>query len=146
MAFTTPRILTRHLVEKQIVPVLREVFAEIKGPLYMHHTGTTYNEFIDLLAGLPNVHGFITDERDDLQESRQKIGPTKVLFSGLNGPEIDNHTPEDIYARVTAVLQNRADDPHFIFTLSGPDVPFSTPLENLRTITDAIKAFYGGEQ
>jgi uroporphyrinogen decarboxylase len=146
MAFTTPKILTRHLVETQIVPILREVFAEIKGPLYMHHTGTTYNEFIDLLADLPNVYGFVTDERDDLQASRQKIGPQKVLFSGLNGPEIDNHTPEEIYDKVTAVLQNRADDPHFVFTLSGPDVPFNTPLENIRTITYAIRAFYGGER
>jgi uroporphyrinogen decarboxylase len=146
MAFTTPRILTRHLVEKQIVPILREVFAEIKGPLYMHHTGTTYNEFIDLLADLPNVHGFITDERDDLQESRQKIGPKKVLFSGLNGPEIDNHTPKEIFSKVTQVLRDRADDPHFILTLSGPDVPFKTPLENITAVTDAIGSFYGGAQ
>jgi uroporphyrinogen decarboxylase len=146
MAFTTPRILTRHLVENQIVPILREAFAEIKGPLYLHHTGTTYNEFIDLLTDLPNVYGFVTDERDDLQESRQKIGPQKVLFSGLNGPEIDNHTPEEIFNNVTAVLQNRVDDPHFVFTFSGPDVPFNTPLENLRTASDAIKAFYDGEQ
>jgi uroporphyrinogen decarboxylase len=145
MAFTTPRILTRHLVEKQIVPLLREVFAEIKGPLYLHHTGTTYNEFIDLLADLPNVQGFVTDERDDLQESRQKVGPEKVIMSGLNGPEIDNHTPEEIFDKVTAVLQDRAGDPHFIFTLSGPDVPFNTPLENITAISDAIKAFYGGE-
>jgi uroporphyrinogen decarboxylase len=145
MAFTTPSILTRHLVEQQIVPLLREVFAEIKGPLYMHHTGTTYNEFIDLLADLPNVQGFVTDERDDLQESRQKIGPDKVLMSGLNGPEIDNHTPEEIYHMVTAILQDRADDPHFIFTLSGPDVPFNTPLENLTAVSDAINDFYGGE-
>jgi uroporphyrinogen decarboxylase len=146
MAFTTPRILTRHLVENQIVPLLREVFVEIKGPLYLHHTGTTYNKFIDLLADLPNVQGFITDERDDLQESREKIGPHKVLFSGLNGPEIDNHTPQEIFGKVTAVLQDRADDPYFIFTLSGPDVPFNTPLANLTAVSDAIKAYFGGER
>jgi uroporphyrinogen decarboxylase len=145
MAFTSPRILTRHLVEKQILPVLREAFAEIQGPLYMHHTGTTYNEFLDLLADLPNVQGFVTDERDNLQESRQKIGPQKVLFSGLNGPEIDNHTPEEIYTKVKAVLTDRADDPHFVLTLSGPDVPFNTPLENLTAVSDAINAFYGSE-
>jgi uroporphyrinogen decarboxylase len=145
MAFTTPRILTRHLVENQIVPVLREAFAEIKGPLYMHHTGTTYNLFLDLLTDLPNVQGFITDERDNQQESRQKIGPNKVLFSGLNGPEIDNHTIEEINSKVTAILQDRADDPHFVFTLSGPDVPYNTPLENLTAVTDAIHAFYGAK-
>jgi uroporphyrinogen decarboxylase len=145
-AFTTPRILTRHLVETQIVPILREVFAEIRGPLYLHHTGTTYNEFIDLLADLPNVQGFVTDERDDLRESRRKIGREKVLMSGLNGPEVDNRTPQEIFDEVTTVLQNRADDRHFIFTLSGPDVPFHTPLENLTAVSEAIDAFYGGER
>jgi uroporphyrinogen decarboxylase len=146
MAFTTPRILTRYLVENQIVPVLREAFAEIKGPIYMNHTGTTYNPFLDLLADLPNVQGFVTDERDDLQESRQKIGPNKVLFSGPSGPGIDSYTPEEICNKVTAVLQDRVDDPHFILTLTGADVPFNTPLENLTAVSDANKAFYGGER
>ncbi|MFI0376912.1 MAG: uroporphyrinogen decarboxylase family protein, partial [Candidatus Thiodiazotropha sp.] len=144
-AFTTPKIMTRHLVENHTVPILKEVLPEIKKPIYLHHAGAAYNEFLDLLADLPNVEGFITDERDVLRESRTKIGPTTVLMSGLNGVNMDRTTPEEIYDRVKAILHDRIEDPHFVFTLTGPDIPFNTPLENLTAVSDAIREFDGSD-
>ena len=139
--FSLPNILTRHLVKKYILPVLKQAFAEIEIPIFLHHTGALYNEFLDLLTGLPNVTGFIVDARDNLVEAREKVGKSKVLMSGIDGTRLDRYTQEEIRQITLTVLKERADDPHFIFTLASADVQYKTPIENITAIPDAIKEF-----
>lgn len=140
-AFTIPRILTRRLMKQYALPALNEAFADIPAPIFLHHTGGLYNEFLDLLANLPNVAGFVVDERDPLSEAREKVGAGKVLMGGLDGPNLNKFTPEEIREKTTTVLSERANDPHFILTLAAADVSFNTPIENILAIPEAIMEF-----
>jgi uroporphyrinogen decarboxylase len=145
-AFTLPNILTRHIVKQYALPVLKEAFSEIEVPIFLHHTGALYNEFLDLLTDLPNVTGFVVDARDSLPEAREKAGKSKVLMSGINGPDLNKYTREEIREITLQVLEERAADPHFIFTLAAADVPYNTPIENITAVPDAIKEFYEGSK
>jgi uroporphyrinogen decarboxylase len=140
-AFTSPRILTRHNVQNYALPALKEAFAEIQVPIVLHHVGALYNEFVDLLTDLPNVTGFVVDARDSLVDARAKAGRSKVLLSGINGPDLNKYTPEEIRGKTLRVLEERVDDPHFIFTLTATDVPYDTPIENITAISEAINEF-----
>lgn len=142
VCFTNPNILTRHLIEQYALPVLREAFKDITVPIFMHHTGAIYNEFLDLLTDLPNVAGFVVDSRDILSESRIKAGPKKILMSGIDGSNLDQPTPAEVCDNVFRVLKERHDDPHFILTCTAADVPYNTPLENLKAIPKAIEEYY----
>jgi len=139
--FTLPNILTRHLVKQYALPALREAFTDIEVPIFLHHTGALYNEFLDLLTELPGVAGFVVDARDSLSEAREKAGKSKVLMSGINGPDLNRWTPEEIREITLRVLEERANDPHFILTLAAADVPYDTPTENITAIPDAIREF-----
>ncbi len=57
MAFTTPAIVPRKLVTERCLPLLKQAFEGINGPLVLHSTGAPFARFLDLFAQLPNVRG-----------------------------------------------------------------------------------------
>lgn len=88
--------------------------------------------------------GFVVDQTDGLDKSRDKIGASKVLLGNIDGPTLNKRTPEQIRARCMSVLNGRRADPHFILASSGADISFSTPAENIRAIIEAAEEFGEG--
>ena len=140
-AFLTPALATREMVERFTLPVLKDVFTKVRGPIVIHHVGGSFSKFLDLFAGLPNVVGFVLDHQDNLSSAREIIPPGVTLLGGPDGSNIGKYSPEEIEAHCTTFLNNRRGDPNFILSTSGGDVAIDTPWENIAAMRQAVEKF-----
>lgn len=137
--FCNPRIINPELARTTVLPALREAFAGAPGPVVFHHGGNPLSAYLGLFADVPNVLGFVLDDRDSFAEARQALGPGHLLMGGLSGPHMSARNPEEIRRRVMQALDDRRDDARFILASSHADVPLDTPLENLLAVRDAVR-------
>lgn len=130
-AFASPAVVTREIAARFALPVLGETQAQLKGPFVLHHGGAPLLANLDLVAGLPRTVGYVVDERDDLERSRQILGPDVTLLSGPSAPRMGDRDAAGIARICRAMLENRRADPRFILSTTGPDVPWDAPPENI---------------
>ena len=139
--FTNPKILTKQIVEKTILPAVHAAFAEVKGPLVFHHGGNRLEEFMPLYTTLPNVAAFVIDSRDHFAEIRKHTGPERLLLGNINGPNLWRLKPEQVKQQCEKILADRQGDPYFILATSDADIAYDTPLENITTIVETVANF-----
>jgi uroporphyrinogen decarboxylase len=137
--FSNPTILTRGIVQEKMIPVLKESYAQINGPIIFHHGGPPIIPFLDLYPQLPNLAGIVISPKDTFQQVREIVGNDLTVFGNLNGPLLWKANPKTIEKWCTEILNDRKDDAHFIFATSNADIPYDTPLENIRTIKKLFK-------
>lgn len=137
--FCNPMIVTSRIIEQIALPYMKAAFAEVKGPVILHHAGAPMNEFIESLLLLPNVIGFAVDQSDELSVSRNKMGNEKVLLGNIDGPTLNRKTPERIHRFCENILQDRKCDSNFVLASSGADIPLSTPEENIDAVIETVK-------
>lgn len=140
-AFASPTIVTREMVTAFTRPILEQVLAQLEGPVLLHNAGAPILPHLDLLRGLPSVVGVMVDQRDDLAQSRQVVGPDKVLFGGLDCAHVGEMTASEVEERCRAILEDRRQDPRFVLSTSGPDVVWHTPPENIHAMRKAAESF-----
>ncbi|MEQ8168267.1 MAG: uroporphyrinogen decarboxylase family protein [Candidatus Eremiobacterota bacterium] len=136
--FSNPSVVTKKIIEELVMPVYREVFKEIRGPVVLHHGGKTITPVIDYYTGLPNVAAFVIDNRDSFSEARIKTGSEKLLLGNIDGATLNKREPEEIKDKCLKILKDRRNDRHFILSTSGPDVPYDTPVENIQAIISSV--------
>ena len=78
--FFSSKVITRQIAESLTVPVLHKAFAEVKGPIVLHHGGSPIVPFMDICSSLPNVIGYVVDNTDDMSEAREKIGDGPTIM------------------------------------------------------------------
>jgi uroporphyrinogen decarboxylase len=143
--FTNPRLLYRRTIDNIILPALKEGLATVRGPIVFHHGGNpmvpSLNDYLDL----PGVVGYAVDHRDSLTEARTILGAERVLLGNLNGPPLAKLAVHTVLEKVDTILEDRRDDPRFIFLSAGADIPLSTPPELLQAICRRIIAFRGNQ-
>lgn len=137
-AFSSPSVVTREIAVLFAVPVLRETLCQLNGPVVIHHGGAPVNPHLDLLSDLPGVIGYAIDAQDDVTNAREMIGPKAVLFNGPDNFSLATLTPDEILTWCTGLLKKQAGDPKFILCNSGPDIPLSTPPENIHAFKSAV--------
>ncbi len=139
--FCNPQILPLRIIRQIALPVMEAAFREIRGPLVMHHGGMRLGPYLAHFTALPQVAAFVIDRHDPLAEARTVLGPAPLLLGNLDGPTLDQETPETVHARCRQILADRAADPRFILATSGPDVPYATPPELIQTVAQTVQAF-----
>ncbi|MFQ5343211.1 MAG: uroporphyrinogen decarboxylase family protein [Anaerolineae bacterium] len=139
-AFANPTIVTREMAARIAVPALKEAYSQINGPLIVHSAGVSLAPFLDLLADLPNVVGFVLNHGDSFAEARARVGAQATLIGNIDGPTLHMREPDEIAAECRKVLHDRRDDPHFILGTSAADIGFDTPVENIRAVLRAAQA------
>ncbi len=139
--FCNPAIIDQRIVAEIALPVLKESFSRLNGPVVLHHGGAPMNAFLPSLRSLPNVIGFVIDQMDKFDTARTAAGAEKVLLGNIDGPTLNKKTPDKIREQCMKILDNRRGDPHFILTSSGPDIALDTPPENISTIVRTVKDF-----
>lgn len=144
MAFFTRDITTEHLVTEFAFPALREALASAKGPFVLHHTGSSFFEYLELLDTLPGVTGLALEHHDNINLARTRIRRETVLLSGLDGPSLHTLSPDTIKARCSQILGASRDDQMFVPFATGTDVEMHTPLEHLTAIRQAVEEFGEG--
>ncbi len=143
-SFSNPMIITHRIAKEVLVPVLRECYARVKGPIVFHHGGARLIPFLGMLRDLPNVVGFVLDPRDSFSDARGIMGGGPAIMGNLNGTLLVKSTPATIAGRCRRILEDRRDDAKFIFTTSNADIPHDTPVENLTVIRDTVRNFGRG--
>jgi uroporphyrinogen decarboxylase len=141
VCFCNPEIITPFILKNVAIPIYREAFKQVKGPIVLHHTGTPMNAFNRYLKDLPNVIGFCVDHKDNLDIARENIGEDQLLLGNIDGPTLNKYSTENISRRCQRILTNRANDKHFILTSSAADIPLNTPPENIHTILQSVSVF-----
>lgn len=139
--FTNPRILYPHLIKEIILPALARSFSMVEGPIVFHHGGNPMASGLSEYASLPHVAGFALDHRDSLTEARAHLGPERLILGNLNGITLARVKSETIMKKVHEILEDRKEDPCFIFATANADIPFATPPELLQAIALAIRNF-----
>ncbi len=141
--FANPALVYKKLIDEMLLPELNNAFKLVQGPIVFHHGGNRIAEFLSDFASLPNVAGFALDPRDSFADARTKLGVDRLLLGNLNGLTLSACSTEEICKKVTSILDDRSDDPHFIFATSGADIPLSTPPERIKAVADLIQSYRG---
>lgn len=136
---SNPKLITRKIAEETALPILKDAFQAVNGPLVFHHGGNPIGKFMDLYSGLPNVEAFLIDSRDKFSEVREKVGSQKLLLGNIDGPTLWNLSPEQIQKICTKLLNDRKDDKHFIMATASADIAYNTPLENIITMVESVE-------
>jgi uroporphyrinogen decarboxylase len=139
--FTNPRILYPHLIDEIILPALATSFCMVQGPIVFHHGGNPMASDLTKYAALPNVAGFALDHRDSLAKARTTLGPDRLILGNLNGLTLGRIPEKTVIKKVLGILEDRKDDPSFIFATANADIPLDTPPEILKAISLAIRNF-----
>lgn len=140
-SFSNPTIITGQIAKSVMVPEMHKAFARINGPIVFHHGGARLIPFLHLLHNLPNVVGFVLDPRDSFDEAREIAGNELAVMGNINGTLLLKASPKIIEKWTIKLLENRANDSKYIMTTSNADIPYDTPLENIKIIGSAIKKF-----
>ncbi|MEW6262916.1 MAG: uroporphyrinogen decarboxylase family protein [Thermodesulfobacteriota bacterium] len=139
--FASPRVVTREIVATITRPALATALAQLQGPVVLHNVGGPLLPYLDLLTGLPSTIGYAMDQADNLGQARQVVGPELVLLGGLDCINLARITSAQVEEACLAVLDDRRHDGRFILGTSGPDVPWSTPPENIHAMRKAAESF-----
>lgn len=140
--FANPAIMTDTLIERLTLPALRSAFARSPLPIVFHHGATKLADRIGLFKGLPQVAGFVIDERDDSGKARAVLGEGPLLIAGPLGPTLQGRSPESAARSVRRFLDERADDPRFMVSTSAADIPYDTD----EAVVDAIMRAAAGRE
>ncbi len=142
--FSNPLIMFPKMIDTVILPALARAFREVKGPIVFHHGGNPMLPYLERYLSLPNVAAFAVDHRDSLPEARDILGPDRLLLGNLNGLTLPRLPGEKVLENVDRILDDRKDDPCFIFSTSAADVPWDTPPELIQAISGRIRGFAKG--
>lgn len=140
--FINPGVVTKSIA-LHFQEVLAMVFAQTKGPLFLHEGGAKITPFLEVFKSLPQVVGVLINSRDELSVARNLMGSTAVLAGNFEGPEVPAKSPEQIREKIISILNDRKEDSHFILASSGADIPHHTPIENIRLIKQTLNEYYG---
>lgn len=139
--FTSPLFLTPSIIRERIIPALEQAFREVSGPIVFHHGGNPIARQLEDFAHLPNVVAFALDHRDSFSAARSVLGPERVLLGNLNGPTLSKLDPESARKNVSALLEDRAADHHYIFATSAADIPWNTTVETIHAVVDTVRSY-----
>ncbi|MBU1220028.1 hypothetical protein KKF34_07180 [Myxococcota bacterium] len=134
--FTNPQLMYPGLIENVCLKALEESFSKLKGPAVLHHGGTRFDFLFEKPFSLPNMAGVLIDSKDSFSKARSSVPTGTLLIGNFQGPMLNARDPDFIINSIQKILENRKDDPHFIFCTSGADVPWDTPYENLKIVSD----------
>lgn len=140
--FTNPSVITKSIA-LHFQDILQVGFSQTKGALFLHEGGARLIPFLEIFKSLPHVVGMLINRDDDLTVARDLLGGNLVLAGNFEGPDLPEMSTEEISLKVKNIINNRADDPHFILASSGADIPYDTPIEKIRMIKKTLEKFYG---
>lgn len=139
-SFTSPAVVTPGIVQHFGKPWLERSLRPLRGPAVLHHIGAPMLAHLHFMLGLPSVAGYALFATDDLGKARTVVGPEPVLLGGPHGPSFRELTPGAVRSACASLLENRRDDPRFLLTTSGADIPFGTPAACIHAMREAAEA------
>ncbi len=135
--FLNPSVVSVNIAKRLPIPAMREAFAQVRGPLILHHGGVPIAPFLPLYREMPNTIGFVLDPRDKFQQARALIGADLLLIGGVDGPALDGRAPDQAEAEAQAALRAMDGDARSILATAAADIPWSASEETIAAIPRA---------
>lgn len=142
-SFVNPSILTREIVETFAIPLLKQSFQQLTGPVILHSGGAKLLPFIDLFSSLEQVAGFVLNPGEDMRSARAKLQSSAVLDGNIDGPNLHTMSSDEVYCACHDILSQTNNDPYVILGTSAADVRPETPMKNIQQMLRAAKE-HGG--
>jgi uroporphyrinogen decarboxylase len=143
-SFCSPTIVTNRMIEEVILGPLTNALRQIRGPVILHHGSAVNLKFLHYFVDLPNIVGFVIDDRESLGEAR-KIAGEKLILGNLGISLLAHKKPGTIRQKCFDILRERRNDHRFILLNAGPDVKYDTPHINIMAVCNAVKDFANHE-
>lgn len=141
--FVNPGMLPWRKAKSWLDDFLKGACQAFNCPIVLHHGGFTFQAAVRegefLFKDMANVVGFCLDSRDDAQLLRQHMGPGPLLFGNIEGSLLERVDVKGVDKLVRHWFGKMGTDPRAVFATSGPDIPLSTPPENLDALRDALQ-------
>lgn len=140
-AFTNPLIVTADIAKRLSIPALKEALTRVNGHFILHNVGQPILPFLELYreAAISNVIGYVLDPADSFTRAREILGPDPVLMGNFDAPSLSTCSAKTVSEASISLLHERRNDPRFILSTAGPDVPLSTPTENILAMVEAVR-------
>jgi [methyl-Co(III) methanol-specific corrinoid protein]:coenzyme M methyltransferase len=122
--------------EELLLPIHKELTAEIDGPLILHVCGNCSDRLH--LFGDAGFDAYHFEWQVDAKRAVAEIGSRMALVGNVNNPEVLlNGIPEDVYTQARYAIDAGV---HVI----APEcaIPLTTPIENLEAIVSAVREGY----
>lgn len=124
-------ILSPRMFGSLIQPHLRKVFAALESPKILHICGDT-NLIVDQMADC-GADGISVDQKNDLRETRKKVGDDVVLLGNLDPYNVlVAGSPADIEAALEDIIDSGVNA-----VWPGCDIWPDVPQENMKTFVEA---------
>jgi len=125
-----------HHYREFLLPIHKEITAQIEGPLILHVCGNCSDRLeLFLEAGFDAYH---FEWQIDARMAVQTLGQRMSLVGNINNPEtLFLGTPEDVYKQARYAVEAGVN-------IIGPEcaIPLTTPMENLKAIVAAVHDGY----
>jgi [methyl-Co(III) methanol-specific corrinoid protein]:coenzyme M methyltransferase len=122
--------------EELLLPIHKEITAQIGGPLILHVCGDCNDRMVLFAeAGFDAYH---FEWQMDAKKAVEKVGHRMSLVGCINNAKtLYQGTPDDAYKQARYAIEAGV---HII----GPEcaIPLATPLENLQAIVSAVREGY----
>lgn len=138
--FINTRIIDEQRINEFSLPLLRDTFTHLPGPVVLHHGGAAIQNMLHIFDQLPNVIGIAVSSQDNLAQCRAAMHPDKILLGNINGPNLWRLKPEHLRVAIEQILQSTKQDRRFILASSSADIAMKTPLANLKEFMHTIKS------
>jgi hypothetical protein len=142
--FFNPLIVSDKVTATIAAPALQKAFSQLKGPVILHHGGSSMMRALPYCKGLPNVMGYVLDQTDDISQARACLGDAPTLFTGIAGSTVDQYTSNEIQALYLNLLRAAKDDPRVGIATTAADVPYCAESETIQAILRTVKGFAEG--
>ncbi len=121
-----PALMSPKMWEKFVLPAMRKIVTQAKGPLVLHICGNT-DKIISLMCDT-GVAGISIEEKADMKCAVAIARPrgVKVFGNVSTATTLFSGTPEECYGEATRALENDVD-----FLAPGCGIAPGSPLENL---------------
>jgi [methyl-Co(III) methanol-specific corrinoid protein]:coenzyme M methyltransferase len=132
----TGNLVGAYHYKEYLLPIHKELTAEIEGPLILHVCGNCTDRlelFAD--AGFDAYH---FEWQVDAKQAVEAVGHRMTLVGNINNPQVlYQGTPEDVHRQARYAIESGV-------SIIGPEcaIPLATPMENLKAIVAAVHEGY----
>jgi len=131
----TSDVLSPRVFKNLILPYLKKIFSALDGNTVLHICGKT-NEIAAFMVE-SGARAISVDQKNDVAETRKKIGPDALLFGNYDPYNVlVSGTEEQIRETMKQCLDNGVDA-----VWPGCDIWPTVPPENFRTMMDEVKKY-----
>jgi len=139
--FVNPKIITLEIANN-FQSTLDRAFAKTKGPLILHSGGAKIIPFLEIFKQISNVAGFVINSDDRLESARANLTSNHVIIGNIEGPDLEQMDKTAVATITKNICSSFGRDPNFIFGSSAADIPFNTPIGNIKIIKETIEKYY----